>query len=157
LIPGALFLYRILSSGPEETRAAGEWIGAALKEGSVVALRGTLGAGKTCLAGGIARALGVEEPVTSPTYTIVSEYRGRLPLYHIDAYRLGGDDDFAALGGEEYLYGGGVSVIEWSEKIAGSLPGDAVFIDIAIGDDGTRLITLEGPPGFRLPETGGGG
>jgi tRNA threonylcarbamoyladenosine biosynthesis protein TsaE len=156
LIPGAFSLYRILSSGPEETRTAGEWIGAALKEGSVVALRGKLGAGKTCLAGGIARALGVEEAVTSPSYTIVSEYPGRLPLYHIDAYRLGGDDDFAALGGEEYLCGGGVSVVEWSEKIPGSLPEDAIFIDINIRDDGKREILLEGPPGFRLPDTGGG-
>jgi tRNA threonylcarbamoyladenosine biosynthesis protein TsaE len=135
--------------------AAGARLGAALEEGSVVALRGKLGAGKTCFAGGVARGLGVEEEVTSPTYTIVSEYRGRLPLYHIDAYRLGGDDDFSALGGEEYLYGRGVSVIEWSERIPGSLPGDAIFVEIAIGDGGKREITLEGPRGFTFPASGG--
>jgi tRNA threonylcarbamoyladenosine biosynthesis protein TsaE len=129
-------------------------LAAVLKEGSVVALRGKLGAGKTCLAGGIARGLGVEEAVTSPTYTIVSEYRGRLPFYHIDAYRLGGDDDFSALGGEEYLYGRGVSVVEWSEKIPGALPGDTIFVEISIGDDGKREITLEGPRQFSLPEAG---
>jgi tRNA threonylcarbamoyladenosine biosynthesis protein TsaE len=149
-------LYRILSSGPEETEAAGERLAAALKEGSVVALRGTLGAGKTCFARGIARGLGVEEAVTSPTYTILCEYRGRLPLYHIDAYRLGGDDDFSALGGEEYLYGRGVSVIEWSERIPRSLPADAIFVGIAIGDGGKREITLEGPPDFSFPASGGG-
>jgi tRNA threonylcarbamoyladenosine biosynthesis protein TsaE len=132
-------------------------LAAVLKEGSVVALRGKLGAGKTCLAGGIARGLGVEEAVTSPTYTIVSEYRGRLPFYHIDAYRLRGDDDFSALGGEEYLYGRGVSVIEWSEKIPGALPGDTIVVEISIGDDGKRVITLEGPRRLSLPASGGEG
>jgi len=110
-----------------------------------VALRGPLGAGKTCLARGIARGLGVQEEVTSPTYTIVAEYVGRLfPFYHIDAYRLRGDDDFAAMGGEEYLSGGGVTVIEWSEIIAGSLPAGAVSVSIEVLDGTRRLIRIGG-------------
>jgi tRNA threonylcarbamoyladenosine biosynthesis protein TsaE len=115
-----------------------------LGPGSVVALRGGLGAGKTCLAKGIARGLGIDEPVTSPTYTIVSEYQGRLPLYHIDAYRLEGDEDFENLGGKELLFGEGVSVIEWSERIPRSLPEDAVFVDINISGGGRRIINIAG-------------
>jgi tRNA threonylcarbamoyladenosine biosynthesis protein TsaE len=88
------FLVKLFSASPEETRAAGERLAPHLPKGAVVALRGGLGAGKTCFAKGIARGLGITEEITSPTYTIISEYEG--PFYHIDAYRLAGDDDFAA-------------------------------------------------------------
>jgi tRNA threonylcarbamoyladenosine biosynthesis protein TsaE len=118
------------SGSPEETLALGERIGRSLKPGAVVALRGGLGAGKTCLAKGIARGLGVKETVTSPTYTIISEYRGRVPLYHIDAYRLAGDEDFEDLGGLEFLGGEGVALIEWSERIPRSLPPGHIGIEI---------------------------
>jgi len=122
---------------------------ALLRKGSVLALRGPLGAGKTCFVKGIARFLAVEEEITSPTYTIVSEYAGKLngqalPFYHIDAYRLQGDDDFYALGGEEYLFGEGVCVVEWSDRIPNSLPAEAWIIDIEITDGNRRNIRISG-------------
>jgi len=137
---------RFDSASPEETRAIGKRIARLLREGSVVALRGGLGAGKTCLTKGIAEALGVAEEITSPTYTIVSEYQGTLPFYHIDAYRLRGDDDFSALGGDEILYGNGVSVIEWSEKLPQSLPDHAIIVEIDITGGETRRITVRERP-----------
>ena len=128
--------------------AAGEKIGGLLKKGSVLALRGVLGAGKTCLVKGIARFLEIEDDITSPSYTIVSEYEGKingktLPFYHIDAYRLTGDDDFTALGGEEYLYGEGIAVVEWSERIQNSLPRNAMVIEIAVTGANTRSISFK--------------
>jgi tRNA threonylcarbamoyladenosine biosynthesis protein TsaE len=135
----------ILSRSREETLALGEKLAGFLARGSVVAIRGPLGAGKTCLAKGIARGLGIDEEITSPTYTIVSEYPGPCPLYHIDAYRLSGDDDFDALGGEEFIYGGGISVVEWSDRIPSSIPSGAVFVDIEIGERGERAIRITGP------------
>ncbi|GHU88959.1 hypothetical protein FACS189476_07000 [Spirochaetia bacterium] len=134
----------VKTSSPEETVVLGERLAPHLRPGSVLALRGGLGAGKTCLTKGIARGLGITEEVTSPTYTIISEYGGRLPLYHIDAYRLTGDDDFANLGGEEILYGSGVAVIEWSERLPHSLPVDAITIDIEISGGEDRIIHITG-------------
>jgi tRNA threonylcarbamoyladenosine biosynthesis protein TsaE len=135
-------LAEIVSSSPEDTAALGASIARRLGPGSVVALRGGLGAGKTCLTRGIARELGIDETITSPTYTIVSEYQGRLPLYHIDAYRLAGDEDFENLGGAELLSGEGVSVIEWSERIPGSLPEHTIFVDITISGGSRRIINI---------------
>jgi tRNA threonylcarbamoyladenosine biosynthesis protein TsaE len=129
--------------------AAGEWLASQISKGAVVALRGGLGAGKTCLTKGIARGLGITEEITSPTYTIISEYEAPFPFYHIDAYRLAGDDDFAALGGEEFLDGGGIAVIEWSDRILGSLPKDAVIVDIRLCSGKRRCIEIGG-----LPENG---
>ncbi|MDR2500064.1 MAG: tRNA (adenosine(37)-N6)-threonylcarbamoyltransferase complex ATPase subunit type 1 TsaE [Treponema sp.] len=132
----------ILSASPEETAAVGERLARLLTGGSVVALRGGIGAGKTCLAQGIACGLGVPEAVTSPTYTIIVEYAGRLPLYHIDAYRLAGDADFASLGAEEFLYGNGVSVIEWSERIPRSIPAGAITIELEPQSGDRRTIRI---------------
>jgi tRNA threonylcarbamoyladenosine biosynthesis protein TsaE len=133
---------RIVSASPDETRAFGERLGRKLGQGSVVALRGALGAGKTCLVKGIAKSLGITEEITSPTYTIICEYTGSISLYHIDAYRLSGMDDFTALGGEDYLYGSGVSVIEWGERIEKCLPDTTIFVDIEIQESCARLITV---------------
>jgi tRNA threonylcarbamoyladenosine biosynthesis protein TsaE len=93
----------------------------------------------------MAQGLGIQEEITSPTYTIVSEYQGAFPLYHIDAYRLSGDDDFDALGGEEFIYGKGISAVEWSDRIPSSIPPDAIFVDIEIGAEGGRTIRITGP------------
>jgi tRNA threonylcarbamoyladenosine biosynthesis protein TsaE len=142
---GFLSEITVISIFPEETIAAGKRLAEFLKPGSVVALRGTLGAGKTCFTKGIARFLGIEEEVTSPTYTIVSEYGGKIPLYHIDAYRLNGDDDFIALGGEEIIGGKGVSVIEWSERIPESIPPEAVIVEFEILPEGKRKIIIRIP------------
>jgi tRNA threonylcarbamoyladenosine biosynthesis protein TsaE len=94
---------------------------------------------------GIARALDILEPVTSPTYTIISEYEGRLPLYHMDLYRLSGVDEAELLGAEEYIFGDGVCVIEWSEKIRELFPENIIRVHIMIeSTDGTRSIEIEG-------------
>ncbi|MHB9294189.1 putative tRNA threonylcarbamoyladenosine biosynthesis protein TsaE [Hollandina sp. SP2] len=135
-------LCNITTLSPEETIAAGERLAFWLHQGSVVALRGGLGVGKTYFTKGIARGLGVQEEVTSPTYTMIAEYQGTLPFYHIDAYRLDGDADFSSLGAEELLYGPGVTVIEWSEQIPQSIPKEAIIVEIAIGAQNQRLITI---------------
>lgn len=148
----AASLTEVASASPEETMALGERIGRALRPGAVIALKGGLGAGKTCLVKGIARGLDVEETVTSPTYTIISEYQGRFPLYHIDAYRLEGDEDFENLGGMELLGGEGIAAVEWSERLPHSLPEGFISIEIIIRGDRRlfRISGLEGDggPGF---------
>jgi tRNA threonylcarbamoyladenosine biosynthesis protein TsaE len=138
------FLTDFLSSSPDETIALGERIARRLGRGSVVALRGGLGTGKTCLAKGIARGLGINETITSPTYTIVSEYQGGLPLYHIDAYRLAGDEDFENTGAAELLGGEGVALVEWSERIPLSIPPEAISIEIEINGSDSRIFHISG-------------
>ena len=133
----------ITSTSAEETFILGERLAPLLKRGSVVAMRGPLGAGKTCLAKGIARGLGIDEEVRSPTYTIISEYEAdSVPFYHIDAYRLEGNDDFSAIGGEDIVFGDGISVIEWSERIPAFIPLTAFFVDIEIKENDKRLIRI---------------
>lgn len=130
----------------EETAALGGRLADALKTGRVVAFTGDLGAGKTAFVSGMARALGVEERVTSPTFTIVNEYEGgRLPLFHFDMYRLGGADELFHIGWEDYLARGGICAVEWSENVAEALEPDAVRVSIVRGDgDSDRMITIEG-------------
>ena len=133
------------SSGPEDTIKLGKTLASHLKEGSIVALSGPLGSGKTCFARGLIWGLGVsvKEEIKSPTYTIISEYEGRgLAIYHIDAYRLRGGDDFSALGGEEIIYGKGISIIEWGEIIEDYISGDAFRVKIEIKGDKERLINI---------------
>jgi len=134
----------LFSNSPEETEALGARIAAYLHPGSVLAFRGDLGAGKTCMVKGIARGLGVEDTVTSPTYTIISEYSGRFPLYHIDAYRLSGDEDFENTGALDLLGGDGIALIEWSERIPRSLPTGAVTVSITISGANARVFCIEG-------------
>lgn len=126
----------------EETIALGKAIGQLLQAGDVLALQGTLAAGKTQLTKGLAQGLGISEPVTSPTFTIISEYYGRLPLYHIDVYRLGSSEEFLDLGVEEMLYGHGVCVIEWSEKVMSELPNRTILIQIETQADSSRTLTI---------------
>lgn len=118
------------TASADETVALGERLGAHLRPGDIIALEGNLAAGKTTITKGIARALGVDETITSPTFCLVSEYAGKIPLYHFDVYRLQGADDFANLGADEMLYGNGVCVIEWSEKIIEELPSRTIKIKI---------------------------
>jgi tRNA threonylcarbamoyladenosine biosynthesis protein TsaE len=129
-----------VSSSPGETIAFGKKIGQLLSPGSIVALQGKLGAGKTVLAKGIALALGITEEITSPTYTIISEYEGKNPFYHIDAYRLSGDEEFRLLGAEDMLFGNGITVIEWPERLC-SLPKEIFRVEITIKENGKRIIT----------------
>ncbi|MCX7949161.1 MAG: tRNA (adenosine(37)-N6)-threonylcarbamoyltransferase complex ATPase subunit type 1 TsaE [Treponemataceae bacterium] len=130
---------------PEEMTQWGRWIGERLTQGEVLALYGGLGVGKTTLVRGIAEALHVQEPVTSPTYTIINEYEGDMPIYHIDAYRLRGSDDAFSIGIEEYLYGNGICIIEWAERIQEVLPAEAISVDISIIGEMDRLLTLTHP------------
>lgn len=134
----------------EETAALGGRLADALKTGRVVAFTGDLGAGKTAFVSGMARALGVEERVTSPTFTIVNEYEGgRLPLFHFDMYRLGGADELFHIGWEDYLSRGGVCAVEWSERVAAALPPEAVRVTIGRcrEHEDWRRITIEGREG----------
>ncbi len=134
----------IRTNSPLETEELGKKIGNALKKGDVVSLRGSLGAGKTVIAKGIARSLGIEEAIVSPTFTLVQEYDGREKLYHLDIYRLSGDDEFESMGGEEFLYPDGITLIEWSEKIDDMLPDNTIYITVTINDDLSRTIEIEG-------------
>ena len=124
-----------------ETMRFGRRLAESAKPGTVIALTGDLGAGKTTLTKAIAAGLGVQETVTSPTFTIVREYRsGRLPLFHFDVYRVGDIEEMYELGYEEYFYDGGVCVVEWADLIEEILPEDAVKIHITYGENEEERI-----------------
>ena len=131
------------TSSAEETIELGKKIGKLLKKGDIIAMQGTLAAGKTTITKGIAQALGITETITSPTFCLISEYEGTMPLYHMDVYRLDGTEDFINLGTDDMLYGDGVSIIEWSEKIMDELPSTTIVLKITPLDDGTRLIEID--------------
>jgi len=132
----------------EETQAVGEALGAQLGPGAVVACVGELGAGKTCFLQGVARGLGVTTDVTSPTFVLVNVYRGRLPVYHMDAYRTESLLEVVDLGLEEMLDGDGVTLIEWADKVRPLLPARAIVVRITgLGDEPRRIEVEE--PGAR--------
>ena len=132
------------TNAPAQTEAIGSALAKILLPGTVIAYRGDLGAGKTAFTRGLARGLGITDPVTSPTYTIVNEYLGgRLPLFHFDMYRLASSDDLWDIGWEDYLERGGICAVEWSENVADALE-DAILITIEKTGDDTRRITIEG-------------
>ena len=134
---------KLTTNSSEETIALGEILGAMLKPGDVLAMRGTLAAGKTTITKGIAKALGVTDNITSPTFCIISEYEGaKMPLYHMDVYRLDNTEDFINLGVDDLIYGNGVSIIEWSEKIQSELPKKTITVQITPNEDSTRTIEL---------------
>ena len=130
---------RKTASAEETKRLAGE-IARFLLPGDVLALEGDLGAGKTTFAQGLASALGVKELIDSPTFTLIKEYQGRLPFYHIDAYRL--EDECEDLGWDEYFFGDGVCLVEWASKIQAVLPEETIFIQIKVQEDGTREFEI---------------
>lgn len=139
-------LLRFVSGGPEETLKIGKIIGENVKAGDMVALIGELGSGKTLLTQGIAQGIPVSEGyhITSPTFTLINEYPGRINLYHLDVYRLAGSEDLALLGFEDYIDGDGVVVIEWAEKIRDILPEESLFVRLCRLDDRRREICVEG-------------
>lgn len=114
----------------EETRKIGEQLGALVNPGDIICLIGDLGTGKTHLTKGIAKGLEVEEHITSPTFTIVNEYQGRLKLYHFDVYRVNDPDEIAAIGFDEYIFSDGVSIIEWANYIEELIPDNNLTIII---------------------------
>ncbi len=137
---------RFITNTPEETEALGARLARALEPGAVVAFTGDLGAGKTAFVRGLARGLGVQDRVTSPTFTIVNEYEGgRLPLFHFDLYRLGSADELFDIGWEDYLARGGVCAVEWSERMEELLEPGTIRVDLRRGEDESRrVITVEG-------------
>jgi tRNA threonylcarbamoyladenosine biosynthesis protein TsaE len=135
----------LTTTSPEETDAAGERLGATLEPGDVVALTGELGGGKTVFVQGLVRALGVTSRATSPTFVLVNEYRGRLPVHHVDAYRTTSLVELLDLGIEEMIDGDGVTVIEWAERVEPLLPPRAVRVRIAGVGNEPRKITIERP------------
>jgi len=132
-----------VSRSAAATQRLGEALGRLLQAGDVVALSGDLGAGKTCFAQGLARGLGVpaDERVQSPTFTIVSEHQGRLPLYHMDLYRIGDRGELAELGLEQYLEGAGVCAIEWLDRFPGLAPADHLELRLTIAGPRRRTLT----------------
>jgi tRNA threonylcarbamoyladenosine biosynthesis protein TsaE len=141
--------FEIITTSPEETGQFAEKLAAHLKPGAVLTLEGDLGAGKTTFTKGLAKGLGVTKTVNSPTFTIIKEYKGRLPLYHMDVYRL--DDSFEDLGFDEYFEGEGVTVVEWAHLIQDQLPEELLSLSIYREGDSTRRIVLK-PFGERYSE-----
>ena len=135
-----------LSHSEAETEAVGEALGARLQPGTVLAYRGDLGMGKTAFTRGLARGLGCTGRVTSPTFTLVNEYQGRVPLFHFDLYRLPDADALFDIGWDDYLGRGGVCAVEWSERAAEALPEDTVWVTLSRHpeEDGWRIISVEG-------------
>lgn len=143
-----------LTRSDDETRAVGQALGQRLEPGDVVCLAGPLGAGKTTLAQGIARGLGVAEVVNSPTFTLVQEYAGRGPVYHLDVYRLRGPEEATDLALDELRAAGGVLMIEWPERLAPLLPADRLEIRLEPLRDARRLTAVaHGPRSAALLAT----
>ena len=138
---------RLVTTSPEETARAGERLGQTLGPGAVVALSGELGSGKTCFIQGLARGLGVTRAATSPTFVLVNQYAGRVPVYHVDAYRTESLTELVDLGLEELLGGEGVTVVEWADKLLPLLPPDTIHVRIEGVGDEPRQITIRAPGG----------
>lgn len=135
----------IITNSPEETEALGKRLALQLAPGDVLALFGGLGAGKTTFVRGLAKGLNIQAPVSSPTYTIVNEYEGEMPLFHFDMYRLSGSQELFDIGWEDYLTRGGVIVVEWSEIVQEVFDRQAIKISF-IPHGQAREITIQAPP-----------
>lgn len=142
-VPEARTPYGYTTASAAATQQLGHALGKVLQAGDVVLLHGDLGAGKTTFTQGIAQGLGIDEPVTSPTFTLIREYEGHLMLYHVDLYRIGGTAEAADLGLEEYLSGTGVCVIEWPERAAPLFAGGHLSVTLhAPFQDDRRTVTF---------------
>ena len=137
---------QLLSHSAQETEQFGEELAKKLHGGDVLAFTGSLGMGKTAFTRGLARGLGCRGRVTSPTFTIVNEYEGKIPLFHFDMYRLGSSEELFDIGWDDYLARGGVCAVEWSERVSAALPQDTIFVDSArTGEhENWRTITVTG-------------
>lgn len=132
------------TNSQQETEKLGEALARKLPAGAVVAMYGDLGAGKTAFVRGMARGLGLECRVSSPTFTIVNEYMGERPLFHFDMYRLGSADELFDIGWEDYLSRGAICAVEWSENVREAFNGEELMVSIEKLDDTRRKITIEG-------------
>ena len=141
-------LKRVVSHGPDQTRSIAASLADALGKGSVLSLHGELGSGKTCFVQGLAEALGVEQAAASPSYTIIREYAGRLPLYHVDLYRLKNAGEALDIGLDDYFDGDGITAVEWGERASSIFPARAIHVTFQFGEErDSRLITIEAPHG----------
>lgn len=144
-------LLNLVTESPEETQRLGTRLGKLAQVGDVLLLVGGLGAGKTCLTQGIAWGLDIEGYATSPSFVVVNQYQGRLPLYHIDLYRLDRLEEVIELGLDDYLYGRGVCVVEWAEKALDMLPKEHLLVEMSYLSDTSRNLVLK-PVGERYVE-----
>ena len=133
---------QVFTRSPEETRQIGKALGARAQPGHVFLLIGPLGVGKTCFAQGVLWGLGVDEYARSPTFVLVSQYPGRIPMYHIDLYRLDTTAQLLDLGLDEYLYGDGVCVVEWADKVRDAFPLEHLEVRMEHVDETTRRLTI---------------
>ncbi|MEG1942733.1 MAG: tRNA (adenosine(37)-N6)-threonylcarbamoyltransferase complex ATPase subunit type 1 TsaE [Angelakisella sp.] len=138
----------ITTHSPEETIAAGERLAGLLRGGDLLAYTGGMGAGKTTFTIGLARGLGLDAWVSSPTFALVHEYEGKLPLCHFDMFRITTPDDLYSTGFFDYLDSGRVIAVEWSENIASSLPSPHITVSFDVGEGDTRIITVTGDERF---------
>jgi tRNA threonylcarbamoyladenosine biosynthesis protein TsaE len=143
----------IHSDSAEATQALAERLMQNLPPGSVLALHGDLGSGKTCFVTGIARAINITEPITSPTFTMINEYNdGTLPLCHMDLYRIQDPDELFSLGLDDYLEYSGITILEWAERAGDLLPAQTIHIHFEVMETPTsRHITIKSPNGLLLP------
>ncbi len=147
-------MFSIFTESLDNTNQLGEAIGSLLKAGDIVLLSGGLGSGKTTITQSIAKAMGIEDEVSSPTFTLIKEYTDtKIPLYHFDLYRLENEQELDSLGYEEYLYGEGVTVIEWADYLDYHLPEEYLLIQIAQGTENRENREFEFTPvGSRYEE-----
>ncbi|AYA74231.1 tRNA (adenosine(37)-N6)-threonylcarbamoyltransferase complex ATPase subunit type 1 TsaE [Bacillus sp. Y1] len=138
--------YIVRTNSTEETLQFSKELAQKLQPGDVITLEGDLGAGKTTFTKGLAVGLDINKNVSSPTFTIIKEYNGRLPLYHMDVYRL--EDSYEDLGFDEYFEGQGVTVVEWAHLIEEQLPNELLQIKITHGEENSRILTIT-PKGKR--------
>lgn len=142
---------KLTSRSPEETQRLGMELGQIAQSGDVILLVGNLGAGKTCLTQGIAWGLDIDGYARSPSFVVVNEYKGRLPMYHIDLYRLDNIAEIIDLGLDDYLYGQGLCVVEWADKALDLMPPQNLLIKIDFLGDNERSLDLT-PHGQRYKE-----
>lgn len=129
------YKYFYITHNPEETKSLGSNISRFLQKGDIVAFNGDLGAGKTCMIQGMITGINSKDWVSSPTFTLIKEYTGNIPVYHFDLYRLNKPEEIEELGYEDYFYGNGITLIEWAEKIREYLPENVLFIRIHMGNE----------------------
>jgi len=147
------FEYKFLSGGSGETYDIGRMIGKQLKRGDIVCLMGELGTGKTMLTKGLAAGSGVKDYVTSPSFKLINEYKGRIKFYHFDLYRLSGISDVAELGYREYFYGNGITVIEWAGKMRKWLPEQRIDVFMAGSGETLRRIRICSPRELKIKKS----
>lgn len=143
-------MIKIYLENEEKTREIGSRLGQLLTPKSVICLIGDLGAGKTTMTQSLAKSLGVDDYITSPTFTIVNEYEGRIPLYHFDVYRIGSSEEMYDIGFDEYIDGDGVCIIEWANLIEDILPEEYLYIEMNYKETGREMILT--PKGEKYEE-----